>query len=632
MSSTDATSDQVTPEPPVAPWIQATEGDFDATDLEAPLSDQQLADSYDISERYLRATNSATEAGDATRSRVYSMLNGVSGMHFKPHEPMEPFGPMFVGPKGRSAIIDDFRGKPSDILFKNLTRMKNPMLRARVADVVWIIDRSRSNAASAAIEAYLDVLTQIDQGTRKSRFNETGAFGHDAVALLRRALSIGRQIGWDKDITQAARRFASDHRSLALSKNVLHEIREWSETDLDFGISAPAIVAQELEVAISRLGDHADFHQRNWLFKLAARGYHYAKKPDDAERCWIAAAECLVSLAESQTSSAMFSAHWLGIALSEYQKVKGHRDRKTALRHKLIDTQALITEQMSSFSHQTDIKEIAEDMQARLSGKSLLGMLKAFVLLAIPPDIKELREAAKQQIRQFPLSSLFATSHLDHEGKTIHRSPGAGGLSEPDEGSLENQIALNEKIRRGLAATSRIEVARETIIASHYVDEQDFLFICQNSPFIPDGHFGTYARGFVRFFQGDMIGAVYTLVPQLENSLRYVLKAHGHDVTKLNLSDLTQEDRTISGLFEQMRTELESIFGINTVADIERVFLLKSGPYLRHQVAHGLLLDGTPFSDDARYACWLIFHLVCIPLLRHWEQLEQAHNDIFGTP
>lgn len=130
-----------------------------------------------------------------------------------------------------------------------------------------------------------------------------------------------------------------------------------------------------------------------------------------------------------------------------------------------------------------------------------------------------------------------------------------------------------------------------------------------------------FRRLFTRFFQGDFISGLYILTPLLEASLRHVLKSHGHDVTKMDDATKTQEDRTISSLFEQMRDELDSILGMAIVTDIENVFLKKPGPYIRHSIAHGLLQDGEPYSDDALYACWLIFQLCMLPLSPYRDDL-----------
>jgi hypothetical protein len=106
-----------------------------------------------------------------------------------------------------------------------------------------------------------------------------------------------------------------------------------------------------------------------------------------------------------------------------------------------------------------------------------------------------------------------------------------------------------------------------------------------------------------------------------------VLKGHGHDVTKFDDAKLTQQDRTISSLFDQMRAELASVLGDAITTDIENVFLKKPGPYMRHRLSHGLLQDGDPYSDDAIYGCWLIFHLCLLPLFPHRTQITLPfHN------
>jgi len=84
---------------------------------------------------------------------------------------------------------------------------------------------------------------------------------------------------------------------------------------------------------------------------------------------------------------------------------------------------------------------------------------------------------------------------------------------------------------------------------------------------------------------------------------------------------------TISSLFEQMRDELDAAFTKSITTDIENVFLIRPGPHIRHDVAHGLLHDGAPYSPDAFYACWLIFRLCFLPLFPHLEQLRGVIQD-----
>ena len=68
-----------------------------------------------------------------------------------------------------------------------------------------------------------------------------------------------------------------------------------------------------------------------------------------------------------------------------------------------------------------------------------------------------------------------------------------------------------------------------------------------------------------------------------------------------------------------MRSELDAILGEAFAADLERVLLVKPGPYLRHAFAHGIVADSTPRGVDAIYGVWLIYRICFMPLvaLRH---------------
>jgi hypothetical protein len=288
----------------------------------------------------------------------------------------------------------------------------------------------------------------------------------------------------------------------------------------------------------------------------------------------------------------------------------------------LIDVQSGIAEEMSSFSHPMDLREIVDEVEKQLAGeRELVDMLLIFADLERSPSPDKLVADATKSINEHPLSSLFGASFHDSEGKVIHRSEGGGFGDNENSDAIRVQIAQQEQIRRQLHSFGQVETARRYIMDRFYVGEDTFHALFQHSPFIPRDLIGTFSRGFARFFEGDFTTSLYVLTPMLENSLRHVLKMHGHDVTTFDDANQVQEDRTISALFEQMRPELEDTFGRAVSADIDNVFLSKPGPSLRHQVAHGLLTDGSPYGADAIYACWLIFRLCCIPLFRQRDQI-----------
>jgi hypothetical protein len=103
--------------------------------------------------------------------------------------------------------------------------------------------------------------------------------------------------------------------------------------------------------------------------------------------------------------------------------------------------------------------------------------------------------------------------------------------------------------------------------------------------------------------------------------LRHLLKATGHDVTKIKQRNMVQEDLGLRDLIEQLRSELNSILHERHVADIDRLFIDRNGPEIRDRLSHGLMDHGEPFGADAVYACWLIYRLVVVPILPRWQAI-----------
>lgn len=93
----------------------------------------------------------------------------------------------------------------------------------------------------------------------------------------------------------------------------------------------------------------------------------------------------------------------------------------------------------------------------------------------------------------------------------------------------------------------------------------------------------------------------------------------GIDTSKMK-PNLLQQDRALSGLLSsELRPDMDRIFGVDLMFDIEMLFVHQPGPALRHKVAHGMLPAGGCFHHDAVYGCWLAFRLTCLPLVKHWR-------------
>jgi hypothetical protein len=106
-----------------------------------------------LSDRFrTSAENVAPEENhDIPAARVFSILAAVTGMHLKSQNQSEPFGPMVVSAEGRrTAAPRDFRGEPVAVLSEMAARAEHPVLRARLADVSWLLERKRAQLMVAS--------------------------------------------------------------------------------------------------------------------------------------------------------------------------------------------------------------------------------------------------------------------------------------------------------------------------------------------------------------------------------------------------------------------------------------------------------------------------------------------------
>jgi hypothetical protein len=331
-NDTSQGEDQLETRPPL--WLRANLADLSALDFEEPIAKSKSADSRELGDLFRAA---AGETDDTPAARISRALSAVAGMSFRPRERNEPFGAMLVFEGRRSPIPSDFQGAPAEVFAAAAERAKHPTLRARLADLCWVLDRKKGKLAGTAVAAYVDIVKRVDEGSLEFPHDkERGALKHDARDLLRRALQIGKAIGWDKPEVGSARELVIELRARAIENQLPVPASWFSELDLDFGISDPASVGKDIEDLVGNLPTEAEAQNIVELWRLASRAYHFAKSDEDKYRAQSAAAEQLALIAERQPM-AMMASSLLSDAISELHGIPGKKDRRKELRHRLID-------------------------------------------------------------------------------------------------------------------------------------------------------------------------------------------------------------------------------------------------------------------------------------------------------
>lgn len=606
--------------------VIASASDLAELDLAGVVGGINRTDEYALERALIDAAKQAEETGNQAAERGYRLFVILCSLHLRVEDPAETWGPRFEGPEGRTNIASDFRGEQSTILAEFVSSIPHPALRARVADVVWYNERSRIDAATAAIEAYSAMIAGRLDGTYVRRFEDLQDSVGDLVDYLHRALQI---------TAIARKREAPDvlREAFGLIYDKARETGHYVAFDkvarlgLEYELTSWEIVTPDAdEIAQNRIGgDYPMAVQLAW--NLAAQGYGKLGDDQAKRRCQEASVDETLKMRD-QVGSASAKAFWVRKAIGELRAARGFTDRIAALRAELRDLQDASLDEFGQVHIPLDLADLRQGAVELFEGLTLPDLLLQFALIVRTPTVDDLRKQALETRKKSFLSSFFGTSHSDREGKVIAET-GAGAIDrEPDENWFKEQSLQYLDLHRHQVVGGLIEPARRTMMARFPLEERHFVPIISMSPFVPTGHEHLMALGFTRFFQGDYASAAYLLIPQLENSLRFVLLNSNRETSKIK-PDLLQEDRSLSGLLQSLKPELEEIFGADLVNEIDLLFNFRAGPALRHEVAHGKLTSGACYHPSAIYACWLMYRLTCLPLVREWKAqvapaIEQA--------
>ncbi|MDM7947182.1 MAG: hypothetical protein QUV20_12695 [Oceanibaculum nanhaiense] len=588
--------------------------------VKAAVAASKIVDSNDAYSRIHAAVTHVRAAEDTESEKALGVLSQISGYHFEPNDRTEPFGPLAVMGGQRSTIPTDLLADQVEILSRFASEVSHPAFRARLADVCWLLNKRDVTSGLRAVASYVECVKKVLNGEAQFDFDEMNPASVPATEYLTRAATIARSMGWKRDEFDPLRQIIAGVSQYALDKDDGWGFIHIGPINLSNHVWDPARigkVAETLAVSDKLSPDHAG---RRELWELAARAYHQAKDSENNNRCSIAAAETFVADADLRPDSAFVQTHFLNQAIQALRPIPGTAARRRALQNRLNAVQLSIPDEMSSFSHETDITELVQATEATARGKTLPEALRALFTCEKSPDPKILRDEVLSAAYG-TLSALFSTTVSDSQGRTRFIAPGLASDGPPDENQVRFLINKHDQIRRSLVVSARINPIRRVLWEEHSVSVEALLPLMQASPFVPPNHEYTFAIGAARFIGGNEIEAAHLILPQLENSLRHTLSLAGVDTNRMN-QDGTQEEAMLSRILEDFREPLLRFLPASLIQEIEILFNFRGGPSIRHELAHGKMTDGEFWSPDVTYSIWLVLKIVTLSTLQYWDEVS----------
>ena len=489
---------------------------------------------------------------------------------------------------------------------------KAHILKARLADLVWLLQRPRDvRFALAAIDSYRSI--PLD--------TETWVRGGDKC--WQRAITLARMLG-----------AGAGERLIEIEASIIKAFTSVTRQDgflgfwlagllesNDLGRDHSTQIATKLE-SLAREFEGEFLKARNYFyasadwFKVSGDNEKSTAMTVEVAEGWVKEADAKLSSDQSGHSIAMICYE---NAIQIYRTIPRsmrapHRvdDRIAELRRLLNESGKRALDEMDGHSASTDIGQIIENARNKVRGKPLNEALQAFANLVSPVNVKNLRENTIEQSHRYVADSLFPTTVLGDDGRVIAKQPN------DDERAICSKMVENYCIHVGVAVRGCILPAQEVLLLEHRLREADFVNIARQSPIVPIEREQLFGKALFAGFDRDFVTALHILVPQIEHMVRYHLKQAGVQTTNLDGNGIENEIG-LSSLMELPQTE--KIFGEDLCFEIKALFCDPFGPNLRNELAHGLLDDRACYSFSAIYAWWLGLKLV---FNTFWNSL---HND-----
>lgn len=592
--------------------------DFDSRKWAAVIAGCDEKECRTYSDAFFAKAKEAGAAGEVTAHQVFTLLGAVTSLFVKLDSRAEPFAPLMIFPTFRSAGVDDFTDSQVDLFGELAPAVSDAELRARLADVVWIRKRD-VQMAKLAIDSYLQSAAQLEDPKNWPA----------SVERITRAVQLAASIGKNNEpftrsiahIEAVLDKYKGED-PLFLSARLMELLQTYRQGD-------PAKYAALADKAATLAESAREWHRARVYLQVKAR-WHTVAQDSEKERI------TLIRLAESYVGEAAdalhrgyggysIAAHNIQTAIEALRRIPGTRERRDELYRVLLEYQQKSTEGMGRISEEVDLTRVAEQAQNTVKGKNLSDALFSFALISAPLKITDLRSTVQQLMKEAPLQHIIPSFSLDATGKVIAHRPGVftHGPKEAEAVVIPEMYRHATMLHR-LYGLGVIEPARLQILLEHRVRVADLEAVVLNNPLIPSGREPIFAQGLQAGFEGDFLTALHLLIPQLENSIRYLLNQRGIATSAMD-SDGIQNDYDLNTLLYM--PELTQVFDENIIFGLKGLLVEHIGSNLRNRMAHGLMSFGEFFSPESIYLWWLVFHLCCVPILLVKENADASQKE-----
>ena len=225
-------------------------------------------ESYTSMSQALReAATKAYAVDDHARGKVLELLAQACSMMLSPEKRNDPFDPIWVSGGFRSTISDDFSEAEIRLLDKIIESIDRPLLKGRLADLVWVKNKSLGvKNALNTIDSYRQLPLDVDK------------WFSDGEPCWQRAIDLSRMV-----------RPTAGDRLDKMKASIIEALKSASVEDKFFGYrlahtlrsnglgeSDATMVAEKLESLAGEFREAGDFYASESFYNASAIWYKHS--------------------------------------------------------------------------------------------------------------------------------------------------------------------------------------------------------------------------------------------------------------------------------------------------------------------------------------------------------------------
>ncbi len=574
----------------------------------------------------------ALEEGRQEHGKALLLLSYACSMRLNPAS-NEPFKPAQGGPYSRAVVPGNF--SESDMRFfaeiVNAEAMDNPLLKGRLADIVWIEKRPANiqhfQFAQTAIDSYRSIPLDAENW-----FHDGGHCWRRSVELSHRLKAgAGNRLNEIRDsLFQALESAETEDGSFAFFLAELLLSCRLKNGQATKAGNRMARMAKEFETKPNYNLARDYFRMASNLFEKSKNEAKSAEMTAAIAEVWVKQADARISVDESHLAAATFYINafqvYREIRGSEYAKQNDVDKRIQEIRTLLNRSKEKFSDDMQTASVQINVADIVQFSRNAVSGKSRDEAMMAFATLGNAlGNVKfgEFRKSAIEVIKRHSHFQLVSRHYLSSDGRLEATIPPVN-LDDISPEAID-AVMLDEYDRYiRLFVFSGVEPALEVLHLEHRFNEAYFINLVRQASIVPMDRKWLYGRALAAGFDYDFAVAIHLLVPQIENIVRQLLKANRVQTTEIS-KDGIESEKGLSSLIKMPGSR--QALGDDLHFQIRALFCERIGSNLRNVVAHGMLNDADAQSHRCAYAWWFALRLVaCVELMK--VPLETLIKDI----